>query len=254
MEPVEITEEQEVKQDEEQETVQETEVSEETGREPEAVKYSKAVQKRINEIVYKKNEALKKVQELEAQLENKNAGRPIRPSIARYTNEYGEINQQSYDSALSDYEDKLFDWKQKDARDREFAERAKIRNEAQKEKFLVLADEMRQTHPDFDEVIERPIYSQQLSQALFEIDKGAEIAYYLGNHSDEALRIGQLPPVSMVKELNELLKNKLKKSISNAPAPIDPITGIKSGKQKKWDEMSDEEWYRMRERERFKGG
>ena len=194
------------------------------------------------------------MQELEAQLENKNAGRPIRPSIARYTNEYGEIDQQSYDSALSDYEDKLFDWKQKDARDREFADRAKIRNEAQKEKFLVLADEMRQTHPDFDEVIERPIYSQQLSQALFEIDKGAEIAYYLGNHSDEALRIGQLPPVSMVKELNELLKNKLKKSISNAPAPIDPITGGKSGKQKKWDEMTDEEWYRMRERERLKGG
>lgn len=236
----------------EEETVEETEEQEQAEEKtPEEIKYSKAVQKRINEIVHKKNEALKKVDELQAQLDSRNTGRPIRPSIEKFSNEYGEINQHAYDSALSDYEDQFFDWKQKTMQEKENAARIQSQAEAQKEKFLALAEDIRQTHPDFDEVIERPVFSRQLSQALFEIEKGAELAYYLGTHEDDALRIGQLSPVSMVKELNMLLGEKFKKS-TTAPEPIEPIAGAKTGRQKKWSEMSDEEWFRHRERERLK--
>lgn len=244
----------EVVEEQTEELTEEVEPSEETVEEIEAEKYSKAVQKRIDKITGDKYAALKKVQDLEAQLENKNAGRPIRPSVDKFSNEYGEVNQQSYDTALSNYEDKFFEWKKKNAQDKEFADRARIQHDTQKEKFMVMAEEIRQVHPDFDEVVERPVFSQPLSQALFELEKGAEIAYYLGNHEEEALKIGQLPPVSMTRELNKLLANKFKNSTSNAPPPINPITGTDSGRQKEWKEMSDSEWFRMRERERSKGG
>lgn len=232
---------------------EQTESQVEEPEESESVKYSRAVQKRIDKITRDKYEAQKKIKELEEQLKDRNVGRPVRPDIEHFKNEYGDIKQREYNSAMSDYEDKFFDWKQRNAKERELEERTRINAEAKKTKFMAQSEEMRQSHPDFDEVIERPVFSQQLSQAIFESEKGAEIAYYLGQHEEEALNLSQLSPISMVRELQKL-ENKFKKSISNASEPIKPLTGSKTGKQKSWAEMTDEEWYRMRERERLQKG
>jgi hypothetical protein len=106
------------------------------------------------------------------------------------------------------------------------AERGEVLNKFERQ--LVKA---RQVHEDFDDVISQPVFTPAMQQAIFESELGAEVAYYLGTHEDEALRIAQLPPLRAVKEIAKL-EIKLEapaapvpKKVSAAPAPIVPLKG-----------------------------
>jgi hypothetical protein len=58
---------------------------------------------------------------------------------------------------------------------------------------------------------------------------GEEIAYYLGKNKAEARRIAGLTPVAMIREIGKLEVTLKAASKSNAPAPINPLTGRKAG-------------------------
>ena len=92
-------------------------------------------------------------------------------------------------------------------------------------------DKARQVHEDFDEVIASPVFTVAMQQAIFESDTGAEVAYYLGTHEDEAKRISNLAPSQVMREIIKI-ENKLAtpapippKRVSMAPAPITPLGG-----------------------------
>lgn len=79
-------------------------------------------------------------------------------------------------------------------------------------------------------------------------DAGSKILYHLGQDLDEAERISNLPPIKMARELTLLevkLGSEKVKKISNAPAPLNHVSG-KSGGTKSPAEMTDAEYAKWR--------
>lgn len=92
--------------------------------------------------------------------------------------------------------------------------------------------EAEKKYPDFyEKVFEQPPdvmpISPVVGQAILKSKDGADIAYYLGTHPEEAHRIYKLDPVEQLVEIGSL-RSSLAKQQSAAPAPINPISGKKA--------------------------
>jgi hypothetical protein len=106
-------------------------------------------------------------------------------------------------------------------------------------------------HPDFDEAVRgigmltggQP--PRAFLDAVTALPDGAQVYYHLGKNLDEAARIINLPPVRMAVELAKL-SGKPAKSVSRAPAPIQPVNGAARGEPDP-DKMPMSEWVRWRE-------
>lgn len=86
------------------------------------------------------------------------------------------------------------------------AQLAGARHQTRVEHLRVLATKARQKHPDFDETIghlKLPA-SQAMLDAILDSELGAEIMYWLGKHPTECKLIGDLPPVSAVREIGRI--------------------------------------------------
>jgi hypothetical protein len=58
-------------------------------------------------------------------------------------------------------------------------------------------------YPDFQEVIEGGVYTQPMTAFIADVAKdGGELAYHLGTHRDEAIRIAQLPQAQQIVEMH----------------------------------------------------
>ena len=225
----------------------EDEVKEE-GIQPGDVKYTNAVQKRIDQLTYEKHEALRKAEQLEARLaevETKavESERPARPRRQDYEDENGEVNEDKYQDAQDDYQEKLADWreKKKEAGTRATkVEQGKINLAST---FKTKTELLKDKYPDIDEVINRPVFTPAMQVALFESEAGAEICYYLGKNESEAMRIGNLTDSQVLKEIGKLeLKfsnGLLGKKTTGAPKPINPLKGkdAPQGKKKTAEEI-----------------
>ena len=74
------------------------------------------------------------------------------------------------------------------------------------EHLSVLAIKARQKHPDFDETIGQlklPA-SQVMLEAILDSELGAEIMYWLGKHPTDCKLIGDLEPLSVVREIGRI--------------------------------------------------
>lgn len=94
--------------------------------------------------------------------------------------------------------------------------------------FWEKADEVAERFPDFDAVVRDP--SLPLNGAVLEFvmgsDVGPELAYHLGKHKSEAIKLSQMSPVKAVLRLVEIqaeIKGKPKARISSAPEPMQPV-------------------------------
>lgn len=98
-------------------------------------------------------------------------------------------------------------------------------------------------YEDFDEVVAQPIYSQATQEMLLQSPQGAEIAYFLGTNPQEALKLSQLSPVAVAREIvkMETRFTMQPKTVSAAPAPITPITGS-APSTKEPSKMTTVEW------------
>lgn len=98
-------------------------------------------------------------------------------------------------------------------------------------------------YEDFDEVVAQPIYSSATQEILLQSPQGAEIAYFLGTNPHEALKLNQLSPVAIAREIvkMETRFSMQPKTVSAAPAPITPITGS-TPVTKDPKNMTTEEW------------
>lgn len=79
-------------------------------------------------------------------------------------------------------------------------------------------------------------------------DAGAKLIHHLGTDLDEAARIVALPPLQMARELTKLelkLSQTKAKPVSNAPAPITPISAV-TASSKDPSAMTDAEFAKWR--------
>lgn len=103
---------------------------------------------------------------------------------------------------------------------RQMAEQSKAVN--------TLIEKAEQKYPDFYEKVfdtsgAVPI-STVVASAILESPVGADVAYYLGTHPEEAQRIAKLSPTSQLREFGKM-EVSLAKQQSAAPAPIKPVDG-----------------------------
>lgn len=85
-------------------------------------------------------------------------------------------------------------------------------------------------YADFNEVVTAPDVpiTPEMVKALAETDDPAALAYYLGKNKEEAARIAGLKPLAIAREFG-LIEAKLakqpRKSVTQAPDPITPVSG-----------------------------
>jgi len=146
------------------------------------------------------------------------------------------------------YEDALLDWNDKrKALDSETKRQAQ-EQEANLNKFNTAAEEARKKYPDFDEVVEVPVFSPQMRLSIFNSDIGPEMAYFLGlpENRDAATKIRSMPPEKQYYEMGKLeirltLAQKTKK-VPSAPAPITPVGISGTGGDTDPSKMTTAEW------------
>ena len=111
----------------------------------------------------------------------------------------------------------------------------------------------RDKYADFEEVVgesDAPV-TPAMSQAIVESEAGADIAYYLGLHPEEAKRIAQLSPIRQIAEIGKLESKVLTPAVkrpTSTPPPITPI-GTKASAEKDPSKMTDSEFAQWRKRQ-----
>lgn len=165
--------------------------------------------------------------------------------------------QRSQFSDPDDYDEALVAWSSRKA---EAETRAKVQRDAQQEasqkRFRDLADawtdrraEFMADHPDFEEVAEAddlPI-TPTMSNAIWISEDGPAVAYYLGQHPEEAKRIAAMEPLQAIKAIGRIEAKVSReapepKAEPVKPKPIRPVGARTSASTKSPSEESMEEY------------
>jgi hypothetical protein len=145
------------------------------------------------------------------------------------------------------YEDALLSWHEKRKESETAVRRQRDEQEENLRRFNTAANDVRKKYPDFDEVVEAPVFSPEMRTSIFQSDTGPELAYFLGlpENRDTANKIRLMPPERQFYEMGKLetrltLAQKTKK-VPSAPAPITPV-GMSGSGEVDTSKMSIEEW------------
>jgi hypothetical protein len=121
-------------------------------------------------------------------------------------------------------------------------------------------------YEDFEEVARDPALAitGQMLDAMRELDAPEDVAYYLGRHPNEAIKIARMTPAGMGRALTQLefriqqevtstppiepTSPQPKRKTSGAPPPVRPVKGGAEQVSKDPDKMSPEEYREWRER------
>ena len=112
--------------------------------------------------------------------------------------------------------------------------------------------EARTKYADFDKVVQDsslPITADMV-QVITSSDLGADIAYHLGTHREEAARISQMEPLDMARALGAIearLSLPKPKMNSDTPEPISPVKPKASARTKDPEKMTFAEYNAWRE-------
>lgn len=142
---------------------------------------------------------------------------PARESFA--TDE--DHQRASLDHVISKRAEELAEKKLAERRERETLEQSTA-------SFWEKADELVDRFPDFDSVVRDPDLplNGAILEFVMESEVGPELAYHLGKHKGEALKLARMSPVKAVMRLLEIqneIKSKPKARISSAPEPMQPV-------------------------------
>lgn len=195
-------------------------------------------QRRINQLT-------RKIHDLERQL---GAPQPSAPIISPSAQE-----QEPQEADFADYGQyvrALTRWETRQAQQETLRE-AETRREQERianlsRDFAPQMEAAREKYDDFDEVVSQPIFTPLAQELLWHSPQGAEIAYYLGTHPQEAATLNSLSPLAAARRL-VALETQIQqaavqpKTVSMAPAPIAPVAGTPAS-VKDPDKMTTEEW------------
>ena len=94
--------------------------------------------------------------------------------------------------------------------------------------------------------------SKDMVEALTSSDKGPEILYHLGRNPQEAARICQLPPIAAAREIGKIeakIALTPPKKTTNAPPPINTLSGAGTGAVIDQDSMTTNDWMEARRKQ-----
>ena len=205
--------------DTEQATAAESQVNEE-GQEKEARTFSQAevdalIQKRLAKEARRSERRI--AEELAKVRQTQQTPPPSRDEFA--TDE--EHQRASLDHVIAKRAEELAEKKLAERRERETMEQSTAA-------FWEKADELTERFPDFDSVVRDPDLplNGPILEFVMDSDIGPELAYHLGKHKGEALKLARMSPVKAVMRLLEIqneIKSKPKARISAAPEPMQPV-------------------------------
>lgn len=229
----------------------------------------KGVQKRINKVTKARRTAEREA----AKLREENAylkGLADRDDKEELKEEEPEVNvapkEEDYED-MADYYRALGAFEGKKAakeeiaaeKARDKADDAKTTKDTRKEKHRERVEAAMGVHEDYAEKVfvddgSLPI-SEEMYENIVDSEKGAEVAYYLAEHPDEAQEIYDLDSPRAVSRAMGRIEDKVKvpipqkstgKSISKAPPPISPSKGGKSDPPGLRDDMPIDDWMKGR--------
>lgn len=136
--------------------------------------------------------------------------------------------------SYEEYVEALADWKYEERQrsDRENQEKQRqAQTQAEKTRsFQQRAESVRETHPDFDQVVGNPALpiSQAMADAAYSSEKGPEILYHLGQNPQEAEKLYNLSPIEAAMAIGriEASLSRPARNKSSAPDPIEPVSGV----------------------------
>lgn len=125
---------------------------------------------------------------------------------------------------------------------------AQFRQQQAVQGYFLKVQAFRKEAPDFDEVVSNtpsPL-TDSMKSFILESDQGPRLAYYLGQHSDEARQIAELTPSGAARKLT-LIEAGFQANVTKTPPPISP-TGARQtpGVRALTDITSSEEFMKRR--------
>ncbi len=205
----------------------------------------KGVQKRIDRLTREKYEAKARADLLERMISQQQAPQ------SQQREADGRPQQSDYATA-EDFVEALTDWK---LQQRESAYKAAEQQKQQatiaekRESLLAQAEELGDF--DRDDFAANVVVTQVMAEAILESDMGAKIVLALNSSPQEAQRIANLPPARQAAEIGKLEAKLSTATVtkSAAPKPIQPLSGGGKQAQGLSDDLSAEEWVRMRNKQ-----
>ena len=230
-----VVQEEEVEQVEEEQTPVE-ETPEEQPEEP----HESRSQQRISELVAQREEARRKVSELEKRVASQeDADAPKEDDFGSY---------EEYQRAAIRHEAKMALQAEREA---DIEAQRQTEGDLALQQFQIRAEAVRKKHADFDEVVgnqELPI-SQDMLQLMAESDVGADVAYHLGKNPAEARRLAMMPPAMMGREMARLELKMNAQPAPSIPTPIDTgsnVSGVGESTVPDLSKLSTEEYIKQR--------
>lgn len=215
----------------------------------------------INRINRENAELRQRAAELEAR-----TGQPAAQQHRQPAQAEGEPTLEEYNFNVVEFQRAHSAWAVQNAlkTEREKTQQAESTQQQQKvvdaynERIADFADD----HPDFPEVVGSIAYplSAEIQLAIMAHEKGAEIAYHLGNNDDDAFSLASIQPhlaAAAVERLASRLTaapsqaptqatqpNPIQpKPISSAPPPAPSVSG-RSPSETPPEKLTDDEWYK----------
>jgi len=229
----------------------------------EEAKKPNRVQERINQLTTKNYEEKQKNAALEERIKNLESSQPATPANTDLVapNEDDFDSPQEYHTANAKYYAEVSG----NAADVRVAAgqaettKANQKNERQteidtkKKGFEENLSSKREHFQDFEDVAYgHDFMDMDLAEQIFEMDKGPEVAYFLGSNLDEAQRIHALNPVQRARELTKLeyqVEALNPKKVSSAPDPISTL-GNSEVVAVNEDNMTADEWQVWRNKQK----
>lgn len=186
---------------------------------------------RIGELTREKYELKAEVAELRARY---GSGAPS-PAPQKAEQEHGPPQLDTYNSyeewveAVADYRaEKRFVELQHQSEERAAQETERKAAESRRAAYEKSVATIEDRYPDYHDVTAEMPVTRLMAEFILEHDRGPDIAYYLGKHPDEAMRIANLSPVKQGFELAKLEAKLVTpggqaKTASTAPEPINPV-------------------------------
>lgn len=222
---------------------------------------NKGVGKRIDELTKARYDAERDRDYWREQAVRQQSAKPEAPpeSAPAAARESDEPSLESCDFDQAEFQRKWYDWRR--------SEDQKI--EAAKERSRAFADReaaFRAEHPDYDAVARNPALpiTEAVAAVILDCDDPPAIAYYLGQHPDEAAAIAQMTPHQIGRAIGRIEATlsappeparqlEPSKTVTRAPPPVTTVSGAPAVK-KSVDDMSMAEYDAHRRAERAAKG
>jgi hypothetical protein len=226
-------------------------------------KKKKTFQERINEKTAE-NYKLKKELEEERKKTKVDSEIPKAPNPQKFVDEYGNFEEDKWNTAMSEYNDKYSNHRDSKKKQEEVDQVTKSDEEKRIKSWNDVAAKAIEKYPDLQEVTSKDVYSPILIDVLKDKAKedveedttvSADLAYYLGKNIGELNRINRLDPINMLIELGKIQGKieSLTKNVSNAPKPLETLDAEKGSLKdsEEFPDGKDDEWFQWRKKQKL---